>query len=192
MTLQPRILHYNFIIGDSYESEEWDENQAFDQKAYDKRIQKNKDKVEKLLESKKYNYKPYSGNITYPPLGRPNIVGFTIAFTNKQELKALRALLADLDFITGSIDVVEYKDEEKTEMLLLKKLIDKAKSKAVLIASYSDLKLGKIIEVREGKELDDFSVNFHDIYVEAITKAFSEDKLTGCITKSITVKFTAE
>lgn len=192
ITLQPSVIHYNLLIGDSYESEEWDENQAFDQKAYEKRIQKNKEKVEKILQLKKYTYKPYSGNITYPPLGRPNTVGFTIAFNNKQELKALQTLLSDLDFINDSIDVVEYKDEEKAEMLLLKKLIDKAKSKAVLIASYSDLKLGKIIEVREGKELDDLSINLHDIYVETVTKAFSEDKLTGCITRGVTVKFTAE
>ncbi len=166
-----------------------DYDKPFDENEYMNNVKRNREKVERELKLKKYNYKTDNGTTLNPPLSGLLNGSITVNLTTARQLDELNLLMAQFSFASMSVKNVEYLDHDKAEMRLLKKIIDKAKIKADTIAGYSGLKLGRIVEVKESKEIDDFSANIKEVY---FVMEQNNDLLAGKLSKALTVKFMAE
>ncbi|MET2986129.1 SIMPL domain-containing protein [Aureibaculum conchae] len=149
-----------------------------------------------FLKNKKYEIRP-STNANYQIHDYIGFwkYGYVITLEQASDLQKLTSELKELDYITGSLGQMEYANEEKAEERLFKKLLDKARKKASTIAKLSDLKLGKIIEFHEVREVDNMAYNMLDMYAVAQRNKkwqSGNNELYGQKSKAIVVKFLAE
>ena len=73
--------------------------------------------------------------------------------------------------------------------------MEKARRKGEMIAALTGQKLGAIIELREGTEAENMSVNIRDVYLSALQEKnwdVSKNTLFGKQWKTVIVKFIAE
>ncbi len=154
--------------------------------------QKNKlQDVKRKLEAKKYKVLPLEQNgqnmLGRSIYGQPES-GWMVMLNSEADVVKLKELVKNDAYV--EVSVLKYADEAKAEEQLIKKLVDKAKAKAVIIASYSGLKSGKILEVREGKrggELETFMLE-----VMKTRNSSRSSGYNGSLAKTFIVKFAAE
>lgn len=197
ITLKPLSFQCNIYV-DSYSPIDtlamtFDEN--YDPVA---ELEKEKNKLKEIkrkLESKKYKVGPLGSSsgtlIDFNIYGGGNKNGCGVVVNSEAEVQKLKDLLEKEARIETS--VLKYADETKAEEQLIKKLIEKAKSKAVIIALHSGLKVGKILEVREGRQGGGFDM---ESYLTQVMKMSgmggNSDSYTGSLSKTFVVKFAAE
>lgn len=191
VAFKPANFKCVITVSGSYDAGEntIDNSKPFDEKEYTKSVMQNLERIKTELKQKKYNFKTDDGINLYPPLSGPSNGSITVDLTTAKQLEELNVLMAQFEFASTRVKDIVYVDRDKSEMRLLKKIIDKAKVKADVIAGYSGLKIGRIIEVKESKEIDDFSANIKDIY---LIMEQGNDPVTGKLSKALTVKFMAE
>ena len=118
-------------------------------------LMKRKYKIRPLNNSK-YQIHQYVGFWKY---------GFAVELQNSNDLEKLTSELKTLDYISGSVGEIDYDENELSEKRLVQKILDKAKVKANMIAEMTGLKLGRIIEFKEVKGIENLDVNIKDIYL---------------------------
>ena len=192
--LNPSKICYNITINrsDLYQPEAG--------KTYDPVEAKNKtnsklDEIKKFLES--YNY-------TFNKIGESNYQinnslsswknGFVVTASNVKELEKLSRGLKQFDFIDATISKVDRIENSYSDERLFEKLINKAKLKAKTIAQISNLNVGKIIEVKEVKEIDNMNFSVLDMIITSKGSSSFDDttKFYGVRSKALIVKFLAE
>ena len=101
-----------------------------------------------------------------------------------------------MDYISGSVGEIEYGDTELSEKRLFSKILAKAKRKGQMIADLTGQKLGKIIELKEGKDLDEnISLSYGAAYLSSLQNKnwdVSKNILYGHQWKTVMIKFSAE
>lgn len=161
--------------------------QKYDQKA---------EEIKKVLKSKKYAFRDLrDSNYELNSMSFYSENGFVVRLKNIEDLRNLKKILSGYNYVTGSVGEIFYDDENSAEQILIKKLIERALRKAMLIASQSDLKLGKILEVKEVKEVDNFTFNIMDMYISSgkRNRLNAEDgSLKSTRSKAMMVKFAVE
>lgn len=197
ITLKPLSFQCN-IYADTYSGVDtmavvFDEN--YDPMAEQEK-QKNKLKeIKRKLEAKKYKVgslgQSKSNILDFNVYGGGNKNGCGVVVNSEAEVQKIKDLLENDARVEKS--VLKYADETKAEEQLIKKLIEKAKSKAVIIALHSGLKAGKILEVREGRQGGGFDM---ESYLTQVMKMSgmggNSDSYTGSLSKTFVVKFAAE
>lgn len=194
-------FEYILTLEDDYESyavEEFEEDVKMNEIKV-KNAQKMKlNNLETFLKNKKYKYTSLSES-NLETNNKFNIFkvndGFRVSLATFEELKKLSIEVKELDKVSGTIGKTTYQDKSQFEEELIKKLIEKAKIKAQTIAKYSNLTLGKIIEIKETKEVDNANFNFMDMIMKLDKKRnfnLASDVQNSNYTKAIVVKFKAD
>lgn len=169
---------------------------AYNPKDMREKYNKKAEEIKKLLKSKKYNFKDLrDSNYELNSMSFYHESGFVVSLENLEDLRNLKKILSGYDYVTASVGEVFYYDESTVEQMLIKRLIEKALRKARLIASETGLKLGKIMEVKEVKEVDNFSFNIMDTYfVSEKRKRLStnDGSLKTSVSKAMVIKFSVD
>ncbi len=160
------------------------------------KMQEKYKELELFLENKKYKIRPLNNSEfqihNYAGFWK---LGFAVELQTSKELEKLTTELKTLDFIAGSVGEIEYGDSELYEKRLFSKVLEKAKRKGQMIAGLTGQKLGRIIELREGKEAENISVNIRDVYLSALQQKnwdVNKNVLFGQEWKTVIIKFSAE
>jgi hypothetical protein len=159
--------------------------------------EKAKNKIEglkKTLESKKFKVLPLDES-GIGVMGKRSYdqKGFTVIANSTAELQSVKEILEPRHEVTASVSVLKYADEQKTEEILIKRILDKAKARAAVIGANSGLKPGRIIEVKEGKPSGEQSVM--DMYSQILKMGGygqGVDTTAPTMSKTFVVKFIAE
>ena len=122
--------------------------------------------------------------------------GFSIIVNGIADVQKLKEMFSDMEDVKITATVLKYADEQKAEDQLIKKLMDKARYRAGVIGTNSGLKVGKILEVREGQQNANSLNGIKDFYSEIMKMGalFGQDtsNYTGSLSKTFVVKFAAE
>lgn len=153
--------------------------------------------LEIFLENKKYKTRPLNNSEfqihDYAGFWK---LGFAVELQNSKELEKLTTELKSLDYISGSVGEIEYGDTELSEKRLFSKILAKAKRKGQMIADLTGQKLGKIIELKEGKDLvENISISYGAAYLSSLQNKnwdVSKNILFGHQWKTVMIKFSAE
>lgn len=199
VTLQPAILQCNvFIKTNSKELfgnfNDDDENTLVKEENIQNQLQELKSK----LEAKNYITEPLqdSGESFFGiPLGKFPKQGFTVIVNGTDEVKRLKEMVGKLGYAGTSVSVLKYADETGAEELLIKKIIDKAKTRAKVLAGYSALKAGEIIEITEIDESEDFVSSMKKMQSEALKIKDMENgsnDYSGTLSKGFRIKFAVQ
>ncbi|RYJ43697.1 SIMPL domain-containing protein [Flavobacterium beibuense] len=168
---------------------------------YDPLVQQENNKnilqgIKAKLEKNKYKVTPLDNskaNIFSDNFWSSGKQGWTVFVNGKEELDALKEVFDSEEQVATDVVVLSYADEEKAEERLIKKLIDKARKRANVIAYNSQLKVGSIIEVREEANGYFGEMNIGDIYLQlARNKMGLGTDYTGSINKTFIVKFSVQ
>ncbi|WP_136468977.1 hypothetical protein [Flagellimonas onchidii] len=126
--------------------------------------------LKSFLESKNYKIRPLNNEKyqIHDYVGFWNL-GYAVDLSESKELETLTSELKKFDFITGNVGQITFDENDSWEERLFEKLIAKAKLKAKMVCQLTDQKLGKIIELKEGKTNNDFELNIKDIYLMVAT-----------------------
>lgn len=123
--------------------------------------------------------------------------GYIIELHNKQELQKIKDQVKKIEYASGTIIHTQFENPEANSQRLFKKLIAKAQQKAAMLAQLSNVKLGSIISLKEVKEIDGFSFNLMDIFIESRSSIgwnsnidFSE--FSGSYSEAIVVRYAVE
>lgn len=162
-------------------------NKPFDKKEDLKLIKKNLEKVERELKLRAYSYNPDEISIN-EQISEPSNGSITVNLVTSKQFDGLKGMLERFGFASMQLKNIQFLDGDKAETRLLKKIIDKAKVKADVIAAYSGLKLGRIMEVTESKETEDLSAIIKDVHL--VTERV-DDPMPARLSKALTVKFLA-
>ncbi|WP_160112288.1 SIMPL domain-containing protein [Aquimarina sp. AU58] len=160
------------------------------------KMQEKYKELESFLLKKKYKIRPLN-NSEYQIHEYVGFwkLGFAVKLKNSKELEELTTELKTLDYITGSIGEIEYGNSELYEKRLFTKILKKAKRKGQMVAELIGQKLGKIVELKEGKEAENISVNIRDVYLSALQQKkwdVNKNILFGQEWKTVIVKYTTE
>ena len=150
--------------------------------------------VEQFLKEKNYDFRLPENGYLINNNSFFQTKSFIITLKNKNEIDKVRKDFEKFDYINISFrkTLFESSSETEIEKRLFKKLIDKAKRKASMIAQLSDLKLGKIIEFKEVEEIDNLNFNFMDLYILSKKNPQNSSQVIYSSTqKAIVVKFAA-
>lgn len=193
--MKPINFEYNVQISES-KFNRYDENGAIGKDSAKIKMQEKYKELELFLENKNYKIRPLNNSEfqIHDFMGFWKL-GFAVELKTSKQLEKLTTELKTLDYITGSVGGIEYGDKELDEKRLFSKILEKANRKAKMIASLTGQKLGKIIEVREGKEVDNISVNIKDVYLSALqNKNWDVNKniIFGQEWKTVVIKFSTE
>jgi len=163
--MKPVKFEYNVQIGDS-QFRNFDSKTGVGQDSTKIKMNKKFDELEKFLNKRKYKIRPLN-NSKYQIHDYVGFwkYGFAVELETSKDLEKLTSELKTLDYITGSIGEIEYDENVLSEKRLVKKILDKAKLKANMIAELTGLKLGRIIEFKEVKGIENLDVNIKDIYL---------------------------
>ncbi|WP_299673148.1 hypothetical protein [uncultured Tenacibaculum sp.] len=150
--------------------------------------------IEQFLKKENYNYRlPENGYlVNNNPLFQTK--SFIITLKNKTEITKVKKDFEKFDYVNISFREAFFQSDSETEIekRLFKKLIEKATKKASMIAQLSNLKLGKIIEFKEIKEIDNLNFSFMDLYILSKKNPKSSSQIIYSSTqKAIVVKFAA-
>ena len=186
-------LKYLINISDNFESFNFDSNGTENYSAV------KEDKKTKLaalgtfLSKRGYNFT--SGNSDDYSINNSSYASndrYQVKLKSIEDVEKLMADLKELDYIDGRIGEISFKELPENEQNLFQKLIEKAKLKASLIAQLSDTEIGRIIQVTEVSEIDNFNFNIMDTYFTYVNSAkFSalQGKISGQKSKAIIVRF---
>lgn len=193
--MKPINFEYNVQISES-KFNRYDKNGEIGKDSAKIKMQEKYKELELFLENKNYKIRPLNNSEfqIHDFVGFWKL-GFAVELKTSKQLEKLTTELKTLDYITGSVGEIEYGDRELEEERLFSKILEKANKKAQMIASLTGQKLGKIIEVREGKEVDNISVNIKDIYLSALqNKNWDVNKniIFGQEWKTVVIKFSTE
>lgn len=196
-TVRAKVLKYEYSIEILNIGNELNFVQSISNPKTRKEIitQKNKEliqEIEDMLKKEKYIYrKPVNHNSLVNSYNFSS-KAFIITLKNKEELHKTYDLFKNFENVNISLEETFFKDEKDSEKRLFKKLLLKAKNKALMIAELSDMKLGKILEVKEVKEIDNLSFNIMDFYINTNMNKSSSKSFFTNQSKAIVVKFIAE
>lgn len=193
--IKPDTFEYHLNVNQSSIMEGSD-SESYDPKATNEKLKVKLKELETFLTKKAYDFKPMY-NSTYELNNNSYFSknGYVVTFASSKGLQKLMNDLKALDYVKGSLGEFHYTNQEKAEESLFKKLLEKARKKAMTIAKLSDLSLGKIIEFREAKEVDNLTFSMLDMYaVTQFNKKWgsAKNELFGQKSKAIIVKFLAE
>lgn len=193
--VKPIKLEYNVQINDS-KFLKYDDKSGVNQDSTKIKMSEKYKDLEMFLKSKKYNIRPLN-NSNYQIHSYIGFwkYGYAVTLENSEDLEKLTSELKNLDYITGSLGEIEYEENELLEKRLFNKILIKAKNKATMIAELSGFKLGRIIEFKESKEIDDININIMDIYINASQNRklnMNENIDFGLRWKTVVIKFKAE
>jgi predicted secreted protein len=180
------IYNYETVVVEEGGDEEYDPLAA-------KEKAKNKlQGIKAMLEAKKYKVtKLDESKINMLERRRQDSEGLTIMVNGEAEMQKLKDLLDDKQDVETVVTVLKYANEQQAEEQLIKKLLDKAKARAVVIGANSGLKPGNILEVKEGER--DSSLNDFYTQLAKLGKFGTQnDGYTGSLSKTFVVKFAAE
>ncbi|WP_294819930.1 hypothetical protein [uncultured Flavobacterium sp.] len=157
--------------------------------------QKNKLKeIKRKLESRKYKVDPpgqSKGMLDFKIYGGVTENGCSVVVNSEAEVEKIKTLLENDARV--DVFVLKYADEVKAEEQLIKKLMDRAKAKVLVIGVSAGLRPGKIMEVREGKQGGGID---YESYLTQIMKmsgiGSNSGNYAGSLSKTFVVKFAAE
>lgn len=167
---------------------------AYDPQAAEEEGKKKIEALKKMLEAK--NFKVIPLDESYQNIMERRSYekeGFTVVVNTVAEMEALKDVLAQRQDVTVAVSVLKYEDEQKAEEVLIKRLIAKAKARALVIGASSGLKPGRILEVKEGRKSADMSVS--ELYTQILKMGSygqGTDITPSNISKTFVVKFAAE
>jgi len=193
--MKPIKFEYNVQISErNFYS--YDENGAIGTDSTKIKMQEKYKELELFLKNKMYNIRPLN-SAEYQIHDFAGIwkLGFAVELQTSKELEKLTTELKTLDFISGSVGEIEYGNTESHEKRLFSKILEKAKLKGQMIAGLTGQKLGKVIELKEGTEFENLSVNVRDIYLTALQKKnwdVNKNILFGQHWKTAIIKFSTE
>ncbi len=150
--------------------------------------------IEQFLKEKSYDYRLPENGYLINNNSFFQTKSFIVTLKNKNEINKVRKDFEKFDYVNISFrkTLFESNSETEIEKRLFKKLIDKARRKASMIAQLSDLKLGKIIEFKEVEEIDNLNFNFMDFYILSKKNPQNSSQVIYSSTqKAIVVKFAA-
>jgi hypothetical protein len=98
--------------------------------------------------------------------------GFIVNISSIDELKKFENDIKSIDKIETNIMTTKYEDGAKYDDVLYKKIILKAKTKANIITSNSNLLLGSIFEIKDNLII--VSTNSMDDYTKLMTEMMSK------------------
>lgn len=189
--LAPSAFEYVLNIRDFYV----DTTGVYNPKAEKEKYVQKSEKIKKVLKSKKYDFRDLQDS-NYDLNSASYLgAGFVVTLKSLDDLRELKKILSEYDYIYASVGEVFYEDQNAAEQILIRRLIGKAVKKAMLIASETDLKLGKILEVKEVKEIDNLTFNIMDMYISTGKKerlGVNNGSLKSNISKAMVIKFAAE
>jgi hypothetical protein len=151
--------------------------------------------LEMYLKNNKFSYRSsvdFSYEVNTGFARRYQKDGFIVSIPDEAGLKKISKDIREMKNVSGTINAIKYEDNPKSEEILLKKLIEKAKVKAQYIATISNLTLGKIIEIKELSTIENSNNNFMDMIMKLQRKTnfnMSDDIKNSSIQKSIIVRF---
>lgn len=129
--------------------------------------------IENLLKSKSYKYSSGNSGDSFMGISLKNDnQGFIVNISSSAELKKLETDIKAIDKIETNILKTTYEDGTKYDDLLYKKIFAKAKTKANIITTNSNLILGSIYEIRDNSVLA--SVNPMEDYTKLMTEMMSK------------------
>jgi hypothetical protein len=195
-TIMLKIESFDYFINIENEPIVIEEDEPFDGLAYEENYKQRLNELKMLLQSNKIQYKEAGntgGDTLYPPLSQMLTNGVSVTLKNKHELDELQKSINRLNYAHISLEKINYINDEKDYERLIKKNLDKARSRATVIATHSGLKLGKILEVRESGE-DDATESIYESYFKTLLKpelgfTNAED---STLKKKMVVKFAVE
>ncbi|MDV6167557.1 hypothetical protein R1T16_03910 [Flavobacterium sp. DG1-102-2] len=166
----------------------------YDPLAAEEKIKNKIEGFKKMLESKKFKVLPLdeSGTDAFGKR-RYDQTGFTVIANSKTELQTLKELIEPKKEVTASVSILKYADEQKADEVLIKRILDRAKTMAAVIGANSGLKPGRIIEVKQGKPGAEQGIS--ELYSQILKMgSYGQGIDTTPPTKSKTfiVKFSAE
>lgn len=168
---------------------------------YDPMAEQEKEKnklqeIKRKLEVKKHKVGPLSdskGSLFNKRLYGSDPKGWTVIVNGESEVQKIKDMFTLNNDIRTEVSVLKYADELKAEEQLIKKLMDKAKARVVVIGSYSGLKPGRILEVKEGKQGGGFDMESYMKEMLKMSRGTQDDgNYTGSLSKTFVVKFAAE
>jgi hypothetical protein len=174
----------------------------YDPKAEEEKEKNRLQEIKRKLEAKKYKVGPLGGSeeiskrSPYSVIGWNTIAGsengWSVIVNSETDVKKIKDELKNDAKV--EVTVLKYVDEVKAEEQLIKKLMDKAKARSVVIGACSGLKPGKIIEVRESRPTDAMS-GLSELYGQiAKMGLLGQDtgNYAGSLSKTFVVRFSAE
>lgn len=196
ISLKPLNFQFNIYLDDSETVvvEDFEDYEDYDELASEENAKNRMQEVKSMLEAKKYKVGPLDDSklsILERRFGGQK--GLSISVNGTTEMQKLKELLDAQEGVTSMATVTKYADEAKAEEVLIKRLIDKAKARAAVIGANSELKVGKILEVKEGK--GDDMAGLEDFYAQIVKMSMmgkETGNYNGTISKTFTVKFAAE
>ena len=190
--IKPIKFEYNVQIGDS-KFRNYDSKTGSNQDSTKLKMNEKYEELESFLNKGKYKIRPLN-NSKYQIHDYVGFwkYGFAVELETSKDLEKLTTELKRLDYITGSIGEIEYDENVLSEKRLVKKILVKAKEKANMIAELTGLKLGRIIEFREGKATENLDMNIKDIYLTLARNRqwdVNKNTLFGYKWKKVIIKF---
>jgi hypothetical protein len=194
ITLKPQTLQCNIILSEkevfAFE-DDTDISELQTQEEDNNKLQE----LKRTLEMKKYIVKPLDkGNLGMMGKLNRDAKGYTVIVNSIAEAETVKETVSKMKNAEVMVTTLTYANEVKAEELLIKKLLDKAKSRAALIGVNSGLKPGRIIEVKEGQPTGGNGMK--DFYSEIMKlgNMFGADtgNYNGSLSKTFVVRFAAE
>jgi hypothetical protein len=171
----------------------YDEDDNYDPLAEQEKLKNRLQEAKRMVESKKYKVSSLDGSgLSVWERKRAASNGFSFIVNSEPEMKKMREMLDAKQGIMAAVTVAKYSDEADAERALISKIFDKAKKRAIFIGANSELKPGKIVEVREGKNSES---SFTDFYTQILKYSkFGQDTTDykGTLSKTFVIKFAAE
>ncbi|MNK40235.1 hypothetical protein D3C87_588800 [compost metagenome] len=193
ISLKPVNFQCNIYAGLD-EAFSFNEEGDYDMLAAEEKVKNRLEEVKTMLESKKYKVGPLDeSRLNVLERRRSGQKGLTVFVNGPAEMQKLKDLLSPKEDIQTIVTVLKYADELKAEEQLIKRLIGKAKERAAIIGASSELKVGRILEVKEGKKSGDTGLaDFYSQIAKMGNYGSENDNLTGSLSKTFVVKFAAE
>lgn len=193
VSLKPVKFNLN-VYSDATASYDFNDNEEYDPTVAEEKAKNILEGAKKIVESKKYKIVPLDNSgIGLFQQKTAKEKGFTVPVNGSDEVKKLEEMLKAVKGIETIVTVTKYADEQKAEDDLIKKLIDKAKARAGVIAAASGLKVGKILEIREGKSSNGLlGIDFYAQIAKMGNWMSQTADYKGELSKTFLVKFAAE
>jgi len=190
--MKPLKFEYNIQIGDS-QFRNFDSKTGIGHDSIKLKMNRKFDELKRFLNKKEYKIRPLN-NSKYQIHDYVGFwkYGFAVELETSKDLEKLTSELKTLDYITGSIGEIEFNDNVLSEKRLVKKILEKAKVKANMIAELTELKLGRIIEFKEGKGIGNLDVNIKNVYLALAQNRqwdVNKNNLFGYKWKTVIIKF---
>lgn len=201
-SVQVKATSFEYLVALEEDYETYIEDAEADENINEMKV-KNQNKMrlatlEGFLKTNKYAFVSLSDS-SYEVNGRNNLYrmsaeGFKVSLSSVDALKKFVTEIKSMSKVTGTISKINYDTKSIQEEELLKKLIEKGKIKAQSIAKISNLTLGKILEVREVKQVENANFNFMDMIMKLDKKrnfGMASDIQNSNHTKALVIKFSA-